>query len=406
VDWQAGRFKAAAALGNSMAVSRQRLGLASTPRGGTLFVALTDGLWNASTTWSATLHRYGSLGFAVPNLRNDDKLGLGCKGKSGGSRAGQLGGNDVSHNRSWFFAGRLLFLHCWTSDLWPLVFNAPSRESRNVVLRDAASMGVPIGLVTVAITRGNSNPPFSIKAELMQTPLYWQFSKVRTKKSSACWLLLRAGFRQKLLCIAAVAVCTGNVGCIQFAANMIHAIRGSDLPAEYAGLAEKRVAVICSVDGTVASEASGSVLTSYISSALNQNLPKTTVIGQEEVDRWLEIEGWSSNDALAIGKGVKADQVVSVQVSNFKLREGATLYRGSCDIRVSVYDINADGRLAFIKEINEHAFPRIGGTPVTDTTEAKFRSAYLHLIASKIAGLFHPIDPTAEYALDVKSAQL
>lgn len=195
-------------------------------------------------------------------------------------------------------------------------------------------------------------------------------------------------------------------GCVQFAANLIHAVRGNDMPAEYAGLDEKRVAIICSVDGAVASEASGSVLTSYISSALVQNLPKATVIGQDEVDRWLEIEGWSNNDALAIGKGVKADQVVRVQVSNFQLREGATLYRGSCDVRVTVYDIKADGRLAFEKQITEHAFPRVGGTPVSDTTEAKFRSVYLHILATKIASLFHPADPTAEYALDAKAAQL
>ena len=212
--------------------------------------------------------------------------------------------------------------------------------------------------------------------------------------------------RGTLLCLMAIVLCIFNVGCVRIAANLIHAIKGNDIPAEYAGLTDKRVALICSVDGAVASEATSSVLNSYISSALQQNLPKATFVSQEGVDRWLEIEGWSSNDALAIGKGVKADQVVSVQVTNFKLREGATLYRGSCDIRVSVYDINADGRLAFVREIDEHAFPRVGGTPVSDTTDAKFRSIYLHLVATKVASLFHPSDPTAEYALDAKAAQL
>jgi hypothetical protein len=196
-----------------------------------------------------------------------------------------------------------------------------------------------------------------------------------------------------------------NAGCVRFAANMIHAIRGNDLPAEYAGLAGQRVAVICSVDGSVASEASGSMLTSFINSLLVNNLPKSTIIRQEEVERWLEIEGWSGNDTLAIGRGVKADQVVSVQVNDLKLREGATLYRGTCDIRVSVYDVKADGRLAFAKDITEHAYPRVGGTPVSDTTETKFRSAYLQVVAHKVAGLFYPSDPTFEYALDATAAQ-
>jgi hypothetical protein len=203
-----------------------------------------------------------------------------------------------------------------------------------------------------------------------------------------------------LLCVVLL-----NSGCIKLAANMIHAIRGNDLPAEYSGLAGQRVAVVCSVDGSVASEASGSMLTSFVNSLLVKNLPKSTIIGQEEVERWLEIEGWSGNDALAVGRGVKADQVVSIQVTDLKLKDGATLYRGSCDIRVSVYDTKADGKLSFVKNITEHAYPRVGGTPISDTTETKFRSAYLQVVAHKVAGLFYPSDPTFEYALDATAAQ-
>jgi hypothetical protein len=212
--------------------------------------------------------------------------------------------------------------------------------------------------------------------------------------------------RMRLLLIAVLFAVCFNSGCIRFAANMMNAIRGNDLPAEYNGLTEKRVAIVCSVDGAVASEASGSMLTSFISSLLIKNLPKATIIGQDEVERWLEIEGWSANDALAIGKGVKADQVVSVQVTNLKLREGATLYRGSCDIRIAVYDITADGKTSYVRQITEHAYPKISGTPISDTTEAQFRSAYLRVVAHKIAGLFYPSDPTFEYALDATAAQL
>lgn len=209
-------------------------------------------------------------------------------------------------------------------------------------------------------------------------------------------------------CIIVATLITGvglNVGCVKFAANMLYAIRGNDLPAEYPGLSGQRVAVICSVDGAVASEASGSMLTSFINGHLVRNLPKATIIGQEEVEKWLEIEGWSGNDAMAIGKGVKADFVVSVQVSDLRLREGATLYRGSCDIRVAVYDINSEGRIVFSKEISEHAYPKVGGTPISDTTETKFRSAYLQVVAHKVAGIFYPSDPTFEYALDATSTQ-
>ncbi len=215
---------------------------------------------------------------------------------------------------------------------------------------------------------------------------------VKNASGAALWLIV-------------FTVAASCIGCIPFAANMIRTIRGDDLPAEYNGLNEKRVAIVCTVDGKEANDASSSLLTSFISAALVQNLPKATIVSQEEVDRWAEIEGWSNNDALAIGKGVKADQVVSIQVSNLKLRDGATLYRGSSDIRVSVYDVAADGKLSFVKQFTEHSYPRIGGAPISGTTESKFRSAYLQVVGIKVANLFHAVDPTFEYALDATAAQ-
>lgn len=189
-------------------------------------------------------------------------------------------------------------------------------------------------------------------------------------------------------------------GCISFAANLLYAIRGNDMPAEYADLNEKRVALICSTSGAVASEAVNSMLCSNISSALSRNLKKADIVRQEEVDRWIERDGWADGDPTRLAKGVKADQLVSVAIDNLKLRDGATLFRGQCDIRVTVYDIKNGGKIVFQKEIPEHSFPKEGGTPVTDTTEAKFRSAYLQLVGYRVSSLFHPVDPTLDVALD------
>ena len=76
------------------------------------------------------------------------------------------------------------------------------------------------------------------------------------------------------------------------------------------------------------------------------------------------------------------------------------MFRGQCDIGVTVYDINAKGAIVYRKQIPEFTFPKMGGPTIVDTTEPKFRNQFLKIIAIKVAGLFYPVDPTAEYALD------
>lgn len=208
-----------------------------------------------------------------------------------------------------------------------------------------------------------------------------------------------------LLLLILASVASTQSGCISFAANLLYAIKGNDRPAEYSGLKDRRVAVLCSSSGAVASEAVNSMLTSNITSSLTRNLPKSDIVRQEEIDRWRDMDGWSDGDPKRLAKGVKADQLVVVAVDNLKLRDGATLFRGQCDISVQVFDMKEGGKLVFDKQITEHSFPQNGGTPVTDTTEAKFRSAYIQLVSYRIASLFHPVDPTFDVALDATTTK-
>lgn len=198
-----------------------------------------------------------------------------------------------------------------------------------------------------------------------------------------------------------------NTGCLaRLAANLLYAIRGNDLPAEFDGLKDKRFAIICNTSGTIASEAVNSMLTSNIVSSLSRNLPKANIVRQDEIDRVVEKEDWTDSDQQRIGESVKADYLVNVYVDNLKIRDGATLFRGQCDIKVVVHDVKNGGRIAFEKEIIEHSFPKNGGTPITDTTEARFRSAYLQLVGYRIASLFHSVDPGFDVALDATSSKL
>ena len=197
----------------------------------------------------------------------------------------------------------------------------------------------------------------------------------------------------------ALACLLGAGGCINLAANLLHAIQGNNRPAEFDGLVEKRVALVCASDGGVGVDATSAMLTSYIHSALKSNVKKIDLVSQSEVERWLESHSDAGGDYELLGQGVGADLVVAVEVTNLRLRNGATLYRGESDIDVTVIDA-ANGHSLYRKHIPEFTFPKLGGPTTTDITESKFRAGYLTIVARTVSGLFYEVDATADFALD------
>lgn len=191
-----------------------------------------------------------------------------------------------------------------------------------------------------------------------------------------------------------------STGCVRLAANMINAIQGSDRPAEYDGFKEQRVAVVVSTDKGLSSDATSALMTGYIHMALNTNIKKIQLVRPEEIEQWLDVHGSVESDYVEIGKAVKAEKLLAIDISNMTVKDGQTLFRGQCDIGVTVYDIADQGAIVFRKQIPEFTFPKMGGPTIADTTEPKFRNQFLKIIAIKVSGLFYPVDPTADYALD------
>lgn len=193
-----------------------------------------------------------------------------------------------------------------------------------------------------------------------------------------------------------------QVGCIHFIANVIHAVKGNNVPAEFEGLNEKRVAVITVTDTSQYSDdLSARMLTRYVSEILQTEIKKITLVREDEVEQWRDVQGSNSIDYLSLGKGVKADKVLSIEMSNLRLRDGQTMYRGQANATVTVHDV-ASGALEFRRALEDYTYPVAAALPVTETSEEKFRRIYLNMFARRIARHFHPYDFRDDVASDAR----
>jgi len=199
--------------------------------------------------------------------------------------------------------------------------------------------------------------------------------------------------RLALLATALLVACSGCSTLLTAA----YILMPEDTPAEFKGLKGKHVAVVCKpiVELEFADAGSGRELAATVGAILERNVRKARVIDQQEVARWIDEHAWV--DYATVGKSLDADLVVGIDLEEFRLHEGATLYRGRATAHVRVFDIAA-GKVVFEKRLDDFQYPSDGAIPTSDRTEAQFRGMFLQILASRIARSFHAYDSRTSFA--------
>jgi hypothetical protein len=184
------------------------------------------------------------------------------------------------------------------------------------------------------------------------------------------------------------------------AANLMNVVRGHTVKAEFPGLADKRVAIVTVTDSSQYSDdASARILSRRVAEILGREVKDVEIVREDEVQQWRDRNGWDAIEFLDIGRGVKADKVVGIEMTNLRLRDGATLYRGRAEVTVSVYDIATD-TMEFRRHLEEFTYPVSAGMYTSETTESKFRNLFLGVLASKVSRYFHGYDFSDTVAQD------
>jgi hypothetical protein len=191
-----------------------------------------------------------------------------------------------------------------------------------------------------------------------------------------------------------------TVGCQSALFTMMYIFKGTDVDPDFKDLKGKKVVVVCRPMASLqyANANVGRELAQQISLLLQDQVPKITVIDQRKIAKWTDENDWE--EYPQVGKAMKADMVVAVDLESFSLYQGQTLYQGKANATIRVFDCKKNGKEVFRKSIPQCAYPPSGGIAASERTEPDFRNEFVAVLANQIARHFFAHDPYADLGQD------
>lgn len=179
--------------------------------------------------------------------------------------------------------------------------------------------------------------------------------------------------------------------------TVAYLVQPADMPAEFTGLKGSTFAVVCRpiIELEFTDAGSARELATLVGGQIESKVRRAKAIGQHEVSRWIDENDWT--DYQAVGGALDVDHVVGIDLEEFRLHEGSTLYRGRAAVNVRVYDIK-EKKVVFQKRYDDFAFPSNNAIPSTDMSEAEFRGMFLRMLSQRIARLFHAYESREVFA--------
>ena len=132
---------------------------------------------------------------------------------------------------------------------------------------------------------------------------------------------------------------------------------------------------------------------------LEENVKHIKLIDQDEIDKWEDENEW--DNYIQIGKALKAEMVVGIDLDQFSLLQGQTLYQGKASVEVSVYDLSkTTKRPAFQKSLPQRLWPPNAPIPAAEKPLAEFQREFIAQLADQIGRHFYDHDSTRDFAAD------
>ena len=197
-----------------------------------------------------------------------------------------------------------------------------------------------------------------------------------------------------MLGLAVVAL----AGC-QTLGGLLYVINPKDAKAQYNGLEEKRVVIVCrpaesfQFDPVLAT--GPDMLAREVGVRLQENLKEVDLVNYREVQDWVDNNG--SENAIEIGQGLEADMVVVIDLKQLRIAEGQTLYQGQGVAEITVYDV-ATGKIEMEPDPIESKYPP-NPVPI-ESSEGKFMRTFVRVLSHQIGRTFYDYDSREAYSRD------
>ena len=207
-------------------------------------------------------------------------------------------------------------------------------------------------------------------------------------RTARCWLAVFVLFSM------------GFVGGCNLLAGLGYITHNDAEDAKFSELAGKRIAIVCRpVEQLQYSDSSAAPdLAAAVGALLTKNVKKCTVIAPSAVAEWADQHNW--NEYAEVGKALKADMVVGIDLEQFSLNEGQTLYKGRAEVHVWIYDMKNGGKRVWDEKLPQTVYPPNSAVAASERSEAEFRRQYVAVLADHIARYFYAHDPRADFASD------
>ncbi len=199
--------------------------------------------------------------------------------------------------------------------------------------------------------------------------------------------------------ILLLAVLAAAGGCTSALATAVWLIKGPNVPAEFAGMREKKVVVVCRpvTSSLYAHPGVAKDVSRKIGRLLAANGRKVTVVDQRKVDEWMDTNTW--DDFTEVGKALEADLVLGIDLEEFSIYESQTLFQGKATCGIQVYDCES-GDLVFERYPPQTIYPPNHVVPTSSMQESDFRREFVNVLADQIGRHFYAHDPRDYWAMD------
>jgi hypothetical protein len=201
--------------------------------------------------------------------------------------------------------------------------------------------------------------------------------------------------------LLAVAALVSASGCPAMLATGIYVWEGGNMvPAECEALKGQRVVVMCRPPSSHEYRHAGASrhISRRVSEKLVEHVKGIDVVNPREVDNWVDESDWG--DFRELAEAVHADLVVHIELDDFELYKGKTLYQGQANVNVTVYDMRKKGDEVWTGHIGEVLYPTNSGIPAQDKPVQQFEREFVEAVADKVATNFYRHDPNSSFAMD------